>query len=62
MNNLDLMKVLYAPIVSEKASRVADASKQIAFKVAICANKLDIKKAVEMLFEVKVDTVTTLNM
>jgi large subunit ribosomal protein L23 len=35
---------------------------QVAFKVASNANKLEIRKAVEQLFEVKVDNVRVVNM
>lgn len=56
-----LMKVLLAPHVSEKSTTVADANQQFVFKVVPDANKAEIKKAVELLFEVKVDTVQVLN-
>jgi large subunit ribosomal protein L23 len=56
-----LMKVLIAPIISEKSTQTADQSTQIAFKVEKSANKLDIKKAVELMFEVEVDKVRVLN-
>lgn len=61
MKKVDLYKVLLAPHVSDKAYRVADQNKQIVFKVATDASKADIKKAVESLFEVKVESVTTVN-
>lgn len=61
MKKVDMYKVLLSPHVSDKAYRVADQSKQIVFKVAKDASKCDIKNAVEKLFEVKVEAVTTLN-
>ncbi|MDC6684678.1 50S ribosomal protein L23, partial [Leclercia adecarboxylata] len=45
----------------EKATVLADSKKQFVFKVATDATKLEIKKAVESLFDVKVAAVNTLN-
>jgi len=56
-----LMKVLLGPHVSEKTTMAAEQSNQIAFKVVPDATKPEIKKAVEMLFNVKVDNVTVSN-
>lgn len=53
--------LILAPLVSEKATRVADRYRQIGFRVRRDASKPEIKRAVEELFEVKVDSVTTLN-
>lgn len=55
------MKVLLAPIVSEKASLVADRNNQYAFRVAGDATKQEIGQAVELLFDVKVDQVQVVN-
>lgn len=52
-----LLHVIQGPHVSEKASIIADKHKQFVFKVATDANKLEIKHAVEDLFDVKVDAV-----
>lgn len=49
-----LMQVLLGPHVSEKATALADGTRQIVFKVRTDATKTDIRKAVELLFEVKV--------
>lgn len=57
MSQERLMQVLLSPIVSEKASLIADRSRQIAFKVARDASKGEIRQAVELLFDVKVDSV-----
>ena len=56
-----LMTVLKGPHLSEKSTIVAEASNQIVFRVRSDANKAEIKKAVELLFEVTVDSVTVLN-
>lgn len=62
MNQERLMKVLIAPIVSEKSTRVADAHRQFVFKVDKHANKPEVRKAVELMFDVKVDNVQISNM
>ena len=51
-----LMQVLLGPHVSEKATGLAEAG-QIVFKVRGDATKAEIRKAVELLFEVKVQRV-----
>ncbi len=61
MNEERLLKILLAPHVSEKATRVAEQHNQIVFKVARDAAKLEIKDAVELLFKVKVKGVTVVN-
>jgi len=61
MNQERVFKVLLGPHISEKATMLADSQKQFVFKVATDATKLEIKKAVEQLFEVKVRSVSTLN-
>jgi large subunit ribosomal protein L23 len=61
MNEERLYKVLLAPHVSEKTSRLADGSNHYGFKVLPDATKPEIKAAVEQLFDVKVDAVRTLN-
>jgi len=61
MNNDRLMKVLLAPIVTEKATMLAEKREQIAFRVLADATKAEVKAAVELLFNVKVDSVNVLN-
>ena len=61
MNQERVFKVLVGPHISEKASVLADGKSQFVFKVAVDATKLEIKKAVESLFSVKVDEVRTVN-
>lgn len=61
MNNERLMKVLLSPVVSEKSSIVADANGQYTFRVATDASKREIAKAVEKMFDVKVDRVQVVN-
>jgi large subunit ribosomal protein L23 len=56
-----LMKVLLAPVISEKATFVAEKNEQIVFKVLPDATKPEIKAAVELLFKVEVESVQTIN-
>jgi large subunit ribosomal protein L23 len=61
MNAERLMQVLLAPIVTEKATSVAEKNNQIAFRVVADATKPEIKAAVELLFKVQVESVQVLN-
>lgn len=61
MSQERLLKILLAPRISEKATRVAEKHRQFVFKVLRDANKQEIKAAVEQLFEVKVKSVQVLN-
>jgi len=59
MSNLKHYDVIVAPVITEKASILAEANK-VVFKVAKTATKPEIKAAVEALFGVKVTAVNTL--
>ncbi len=61
MNQERLMNILLSPHISEKATMLADENRQFVFKVAVDATKPEIAKAVELLFEVKVDGVQVSN-
>ena len=61
MNQDRLMKVLLAPIVSEKSTMVADKNNQVAFRVLQDATRGEVKAAVELLFKVQVESVQVLN-
>jgi large subunit ribosomal protein L23 len=61
MNQEQIMKVLIAPIVSEKSTRLADEYRQFVFKVVTDASKPDVRKAVELMFDVKVEAVQIAN-
>ncbi len=56
-----LANVLLSPIVSEKSTIAAETSNQFVFKVRKVATKLEVKKAVELMFDVEVDSVQVLN-
>jgi large subunit ribosomal protein L23 len=55
------MQIILAPIVTEKATFVAEKNNQVAFRVIADATKPEIKAAVELLFKVQVDAVQVLN-
>lgn len=57
MNQERLMTVLLEPHVSEKATLATEQGNQVVFKVRRDATKVEIGKAVEMMFEVKVEAV-----
>ena len=61
MNQEKLLMVLREPHTSEKSTILADKLKQITFKVLSTATKVEIKSAVEQLFNVKVKNVSVLN-
>ena len=60
MNQEKVLTVLLGPIVSEKTT-MASASNQYVFKVRTDSNKREISAAVEELFGVTVEGVTTSN-
>ncbi len=59
MNKERLYQVLLGPHISEKANVAAETRNTQVFKVRPDATKLEIKKAVEQLFGVKVEAVNT---
>ncbi len=54
-------KVLIGPMLTEKGTLLKETENKLLFRVAKEANKVEIKKAVEDIFKVKVDRVTTMN-
>jgi large subunit ribosomal protein L23 len=61
MNKERLMETLRSPVISEKSTIAADTNRQFVFEVAPDSTKLEIRKAVEMMFDVKVDSVRVVN-
>jgi large subunit ribosomal protein L23 len=61
MKQQDLIRVLQAPIISEKSTLLADQQNRYVFKVKKTATKKNIKQAVELMFSVQVDSVHVLN-
>ena len=62
MNIEKLASIITSPRVSEKAAMKADMDNQHVFSVSKDATKLEVKKAVEMMFDVKVKSVRVMNM
>lgn len=61
LNNEKLMSVLVGPHLSEKSSRIAERVRQFVFKVRRDADKTEIKRAVELMFDVNVTAVQVVN-
>jgi large subunit ribosomal protein L23 len=61
VNQERITAVLLAPHVSEKSTVVADTLRQHVFRIDRRAGKLEVKKAVEKLFNVKVESVRIVN-
>ena len=61
MNREQLMSVLIAPHVTEKTSLAMQNHNQYTFRVRRDATKTDIRKAVELMFDVKVAGVQVVN-
>ena len=57
MNNNRLHRVLLGPHTTEKSVQGADKKRKVAFKVMTDATKTEVRKAVEQLFNVAVDSV-----
>jgi len=51
--------IIIRPLVTEKGSQVREAENKYLFSVAVTANKIEIKRAVEEIFNVKVKSVQT---
>ena len=58
---MDARDIILAPVITEKSS-AALSDKKYTFRVADGANKIEIAKAVEEIFGVKVATVNTISM
>lgn len=56
-----LMSVLLGPHVSEKSTRAAESANQVVFRVRRDSTKSEIRRAVELLFEVQVTGVQVVN-
>jgi len=56
----DPRDIIIEPILTEKAIRLKDEANQYVFKVAMDANKIEIKRALEVRFDVRVKSVRTM--
>ncbi|MFK7857935.1 MAG: 50S ribosomal protein L23 [Granulosicoccus sp.] len=61
MNDQRLYQVIIAPHVSEKTAIAAEMEGRHTFRIANDASKLEVRKAVEKLFEVNVKSVQIVN-
>ena len=57
----DATRIILKPITTEKSTLLKERNREVCFQVAPRANKTEIKKAVEQLFKVKVESVRTQN-
>ena len=55
----DPRQVVLRPLVTEKATTLKDDHNQVSFQVAMDANKIEVRQAVEAIFRVKVTGVRT---
>jgi large subunit ribosomal protein L23 len=55
----DPHKIILRPVITEKSTQLKDSTRVICFEVARAANKIEIKKAIELLFKTKVASVRT---
>jgi large subunit ribosomal protein L23 len=61
MRQVDLMSIVEAPVISEKSTLSAEKDNRIVFRVKRCATKHQVKRSIELLFQVEVDSVHVLN-
>ena len=61
MNTQRLANIIVSPRISEKATMSADLNNQHVFSVIKDATKPEVKKAVELMFDVKVKSVRLMN-
>ena len=54
---IELLKRIEAPHITEKSTRLKESSNTLCFRVASRATKIDVRKAVEKVFGVKVASV-----
>ena len=59
--NTKYLETIKAPVITEKGSRLAQDEGKYLFKVDSKASKSEIKEAVEKIFKVKVDSISTIN-
>jgi large subunit ribosomal protein L23 len=55
----DPRQIVLRPLVTEKATTLKDEHNQVSFQVALDANKIEVRHAVESIFKVKVTNVRT---
>ena len=60
MSNKTIFEVIRRPVFTEKSVELREGFNQVTFEVAMGANKIEIRKAVEELLEVEVSSVNTM--
>jgi large subunit ribosomal protein L23 len=53
--------IIKAPIITEKSAAIRSNDRKYVFEVDLKANKTQIKEAIEKIFNVKVDSINTVN-
>lgn len=56
----DPRKIILKPMITEKSSRMKENTNTVAFKVHQRANRIEIKQAVQKIFDVRVESVRTM--
>lgn len=62
MADIHLYDVLVRPLVTEKTNILADDLAKYTFEVDVRANKIQVKEAIEVIFDVRVEKVATMVM
>ena len=57
----DPRKIILKPLITEKSTKLKETENSVAFVVSKKANKIEIKQAVQKMFDVHVETVRTMN-
>jgi len=57
----DPYRIILRPIITEKSTLLKEKNREVCFEVNPKANKIEIKKAVEQLFKIKVERVRVQN-
>ncbi len=57
----DPLDIVVCPVVTEKGTALQERDGQYLFKVRKSANKIEVKRAIEEIYKVKVDKVNTLS-
>ena len=60
MSNKSIFNIIRRPIISEKSIALREALNQVTFEVDMASNKIEIRKAIELLLEAKVSSVNTM--
>jgi len=58
---LDMYDIIRVPRITEKGTRLREKNNVLTFEVKVHANKVQVRKAIEEIFKVKVADVTTVN-